>query len=439
LGADNHQNTVKIIVAMDQGLAQNFRQPKRFYGGFLMFAWLRGAIGLLLVGLVNSSALAGGFGIREQSAEALGDAFAGVAAGSDGLSAMFWNPATLALHNDQGFVSESNLSLILPYSRAEDGAGFPFGSPDSGNIGELAFVPASYMSYALTDRLTIGNAVNAPFGLVTESDVWKGSLHGTTSDVFTLNVNPNIAYEVNDWITIAAGVQGEYMRVKLTATNPRTSVEVLDVEADDIAFGFTAGVLLQPTETTTIGLGFRSSMDHKLEGSGTYLPAAYVDREVSAAFDTPEMVTFGISQQLGEQWTLRGGVEWANWSRFESLDILSDSGALLATTPEKWDDSWYFSAGAEYAANDHLTLRGGLAYEKSPVPDATRTPRAPDNDRYWLTLGGSYQFSEKMTAHLSYAHVFIEDGAVNLTTPTPLTANFEQSIDIVSLGLTRDW
>jgi long-chain fatty acid transport protein len=139
-----------------------------------------------------------------------------------------------------------------------------------------------------------------------------------------------------------------------------------------------------------------------------------------------------------------GGVEWSNWSRFEDLTLVNrDTGAIVGQTIEDWNDGWFFSVGAEYAYSDTLKLRGGLAYEISPVPDATRTPRSPDNDRYWASIGASYRFTDKMTAHLSYTHVFIKDGSVDLaatpSAPAPLVANFEQNVDIISVGLTRDW
>ena len=123
-----------------------------------------------------TAASAAGFAIREQSAEGLGASFAGVAAGTGGLSSMFWNAATMTLHEDEGFQSESNYSLIVPYSRAKNGVGGFGGSGDSGNIAELVFAPASYYVYQANDRLFVGLGLNSPFGLSTESDVWAGSL-----------------------------------------------------------------------------------------------------------------------------------------------------------------------------------------------------------------------------------------------------------------------
>lgn len=388
----------------------------------------------LLVAL-NSTALAGGFSVREQSAEGLGSAFAGIAAGTDGLSAMFWNPATISQHNSQGYVSENNVSGILPYSQAKNGVGIP-GSANSSNIGVAALVPASYSVYGLSDEVTLGMAINAPFGLATNSDIWAGSLHGDKSEVFTMNFNPLVAYKPADWITLAAGLQGEYMKVRLTSQAPPIGSTVFRAKADDIAFGITAGILLQPTDDLDIGIGFRSSLNHSLDGSG-FSPAA--SGGLSADLKTPEMVTLGLKYRLNDQWKFMGGVEWANWSRFKKLSVQFDAPSAPLVTPENWKDSWFFSAGAEYEMNDKLTLRGGAAFEKSPVPYSTRTPRLPDNDRYWVSLGASYKMNDWLTTNLAYSHVFVEDGGVSLAAPSPLTATFKQHIDIASVSAVIDW
>ena len=383
---------------------------------------------------LGSTALAGGFSIREQSAEGLGSAFAGIGAGTNGLSAMYWNPATISQHNAQGYISENNISGILAYSRAKNGVG-PGTNPDSGNIGVGAIVPASYSVYGLTDEITVGMAITAPLGLSTDADLWRGSPNGDKSDIFSMNVNPVVAYKPADWITLAAGVQGQYFQVKLSSQFPN-GAPLLKTKADDIGFGFTAGILLEPNNDLDIGIGFRSSISHKLKGDATFLGTGY---DASADFDSPEIVTLGIKYQVSDQLKLMGGVEWANWSRFKSLN-LALSGAPPLITVENWKDSWYFSAGAEYDLNDKLTLRGGAAYEKSPVPDSTRTPRLPDNDRIWLSAGASYKINDWLTTNIAYSHVFVKDGGVNLSgPPSPLTANFKQHIDIASVSAVVDW
>jgi long-chain fatty acid transport protein len=381
------------------------------------------------------SALAGGFSIREQSAEGQGSSFAGVAAGTNGLSSMYWNPATMAQHSGNGLMSDGNVSLIVPRSET-DGSGFA----DSGNIGRKALVPASYWLYSVNDQLTIGASLNAPLGLTTNAENWFGSPHGDKSSVKTYTFTPSVAYRLNDVLSLGGGVQVEYMSVDINSRTP-TGIEFFAADGSDVNVGFTAGILFEPTDTTDIGIGFRSSVKHGLKGDG--FVAGLFNGDIEANFKTPEIVTFGVRQELSEDLRLMAGVEWANWSRFEELAIQdSASGGIIGLTPQKWNDSWFFSVGGEYDLNDRATLRAGVGFEKSPVPDATRTPRIPDNDRLWLSAGASYQLSETMRANIAYSHVFVDDGSINLAGGgglPPLSAKFEQSIDIVSAGFTVDW
>ncbi len=371
------------------------------------------------------TASAGGFAIREQSTIGQGMSFAGVAAGGGGLSSLFWNPAISSEYNEFGFISENNAALIVPYSKSSLG---------SGNIGELALVPAGYFSYGLTDQITIATSMNAPVGLTTDgNNGWAGNGRGDKSAVKTYNFNPTMSYKFNDMLSVGVGAQIEFMQVELTSRFPGSGVQFLKAKGDSLGFGLTAGLLFEPTDTTDIGIGFRSSVSQTLKGEGFFTPAAF-GGDIRAKFKSPETVTLGIRQDVTDQLTLLGGVEWANWSRFKELRIEGPAAPLVENFA--WKDSWYFSAGAEYAYNDALTLRSGVAYEKSPVPDATRSVRTPDNDRYWLSVGASYKFSDTMTANLAYSHVFMKDGDVNLP---GLNTSFKQHLDIVSVGLTRDW
>jgi long-chain fatty acid transport protein len=406
-----------------------------------------GILAACAMALMTSAAFAGGFSIREQSTEAQGTSFAGAAAGTEGLSAMFWNPATLSNNNDKGLISENNAALILPDVSADNGVGGGAGAGGgarSGNIGKLSLVPAGYWSYGLTEDLTLGFGMNAPIGLTTEADLWAGSPHSDHSAARTYNFNPAAAYRVGDWLTLGLGVQVEYMTVDINSRLPN-GVEIFRTEGNSIGVGMTAGVLLEPTATTDIGIGFRSAVKHQLEGDGFRLAPAY-SGGVGAEFTAPEIITIGLQQALSDDLRLKAGVEWTNWSRFKELAVTrDDTGAVFARTSQNYKDGWFYSVGAEYDVSEILTVRAGVAYEKSPVQDAFRTPRTPDNDRLWLSAGASYQIAEAWKAHMAYSFVKIKDAPINLAiegppgTPASLTADFKGHLNIISVSLTRDW
>ena len=65
-----------------------------------------------------------------------------------------------------------------------------------------------------------------------------------------------------------------------------------------------------------------------------------------------------------------------------------------------------------------LSLRGGVAYDETPVSDAYRTARIPDGDRTWMAFGGQYRVSDRSTFDFGYAHLFIRDTHINKTEGT---------------------
>jgi len=395
------------------------------------------------------TANAGGFAIREQSAEFQGSSFAGAAAGGMGLSSMFWNPATIP--NNKGWKKEINGSLVIPYSKATDertAGGIPANligySESSGNIGKLAFVPATYDSYQVNEMFWLGLAVNSPFGMMTKNGANSlGALYGYKSKIFTFNINPMVGVKLNDMISIGVGLQVNYMKGNLTTASLGTITS--KIKGDDWGVGFTAGITFTPTDTTTIGIGYRSRVKHKLKGKfhfrhprlGMLVNPATVEHTL------PDMLTISLRQRIGEKFTLLGSVEWTNWSLFKNFDIESTP---VNPGPEayNWKDSWLFAVGGEYQYSDALTLRAGYAYEDSPVPDSTRGVRVPDNDRHWLSVGLSYVASDWLTMHAGYSHLFIRKGKVSIPAGTPpdtrpgLRATYKNHVDIVSVSATVD-
>ena len=77
------------------------------------------------------------------------------------------------------------------------------------------------------------------------------------------------------------------------------------------------------------------------------------------------------------------------------------------------------------------------------MPDSTRTPRIPDADRTWLSVGASYQFTKAFGVDAGYSHLFCKDSSINLqtgsatTSPTFFQGNlrgtYKNSIDVLAV------
>ena len=391
-------------------------------------------IGTTALVSVANVAQAGGFSVREQSAEGQGASFAGIAAGGSDLSSMFFNPATITLH--EGVQVEGNATAIFPFSKAKDGAGGGGGGPSSGNIGKIALVPSTYASYQVNDNLFVGFTANSPFGLVTKGNsAWAGSLHGVESDLFIIQAGPTVGYKVNDMFSVAAAVHGVYTDIKLTNNLTAIGSGIQTIKGDDWGVNFSVGVLISPTETTRIGIGYNSQTKLKYNGTLKQTAGLNPSRNVTAKLTTPGTLNVGVRQQLGEKFTALLGFEWADWSKLKNLNAIDKATGTSASFVDfSWKDSFYYSIGGEYKYSDATTLRAGFAFEDSPVPDATRGVRVPDANRYWLSIGASHQVNEDLKVSLGYTHIIVKDGKVNLPVPGALTAKFKQHIDIVSVS-----
>jgi len=403
-------------------------------------------IGVLLAATADANA--GGFALREQSAFGQGSSFAGVAAGGS-LSAMFWNPATMT--QVPGLQSESVLSGIMPYSAHTPTSGNLIGTGDTAID---ALVPSAYFSWQIRPNMWIGLSVNSPYGLSTTfSDAWAGKNYAESSSLKTYNATPSFAYQLNNWLSIGAGVQIQYMKADVGFGLPTGAGSILNIDGNGWGYGFTAGVTVTPTPTTTIGLGYRSAINQKLNGSLniTGLLSASSNGNVSTTVNLPDVVTLGIRQRVTPQWTLLGTVEWTNWSRI-GTSVLTSNGApvivgpLAVTLPFQYQDGWFFSAGAEYQWTDQLMVRGGVGFERSPVTDQVRMPLVPDNDRTWLSAGATYQYTKKLSFDLAYSHIFVKSTSINIDASNPwfgvgggYTGDISSHVDIISVAMKYRW
>jgi long-chain fatty acid transport protein len=414
------------------------------------------AFGVLTSGV--GDALAGGFAIREQSVYGQGASFAGIAAGG-ALSGMYWNPAVMTQFG--GFNLENGLSGIIPnashsFSASTLATAIPplygFGVDNSGRD---ALVPSLYASMQLSERFWIGMSVNAPFGLsVGFPTAWAGAGYAQNSSLKTYNAAPSIAFKVNEWLSLAAGIQIQYADASLDGLYLPFPPSKFNVSGTGWGWGWTVGATLTPTPTTTIGIGYRSAIDQDIDGSLAVpvLPLANTPGGVSLTLKLPSTLTVGLRQRIGERFTLLAGFEWAEWSRIGSPAVQFAGGgtAMVLGTPVilpfQYSDGFFYSIGGEYVIDQNLTVRAGFAYEQTPITDRVRTPRLPDNDRFWYSVGASYKPAvfPSMTVDLAYSFIDVESTPINIsaTSGNPwfgaagtYIGNVDSSVHLLSLAV----
>ncbi len=375
-----------------------------------------------LASAISGSVFAAGFQISETSVTSLGRAFAGNGVAGDSISDMFANPASLMLRG--GRESELGLHLLFTSTDFENqgsnlvlsSTGTVLTSPSGGTKGSgSAVIPNVYYAADLGKDLRYGLSITSPFGLVTEyDDDWIGRYHAIKSELVTIDINAGIAYQLKDNISIGGGISvlladSELSRAQFTGLGKPDARAT--IEGDDTAFGFNLGIIVGD-DNGRLGIGYRSKADIEAQGS-LKIPRLGVSAGARADVTLPQTAYISGFRKVSDKIDILGTIRWTGWSSFEELRIEFDNGLPDNVTPENWDNSTTYSIGMNYHIDDQWILRGGLAFDQTPVSDEFRTARIPDTDRTWVSLGGSYQAREKIRVDFGYAHIFTDDAPLN--------------------------
>ena len=339
--------------------------------------------------------------------------------------------------------------------------------------------------------MKFGLGVNSPFGLATEyEDNWVGRYHGVLSDLKTVNVNPSLAYRLNDRVSIGGGLNIMLGTVDLSSAVDMGSVcvaglagvigfdaalgacsasgaapqsldgfaELTGDNYDDTAYAYNLGLTFEVSKETTIGVAYRSEIEMKVSGKAEFtVPTSstalntviagsgglFDDSDLEATVDLPASFSISVAHRVGKI-TWLADATWTGWSSFEELRIIYDNPVQPdSVTTEDWQDTMRYSIGLDYQYSDRMILRAGVALDESPIPSAERrTPRLPGNDRTWLSLGLGYLVNQRISVDIGYSHLFVDDAKIDheLESEIPtlnasLVGEYEAEVDIFSAQL----
>lgn len=373
-------------------------------------------------------AAASGFQLMEQNASGLGNAYAGQAAAAENASTIFFNPAGMT--RLPGRQVSGAINLIRPSSEFSNAGtstapgGQPSPGGNGGDAGAWAAVPNAYMSWQIDPKLWVGVGISVPFGLATEYDRgWFGRFQSQKAEIKTIDINPSVAYKLNDVVSLGAGVSLQHATVEVNRSS-FIGVEALSkLEMDDNSFGFNLGAMFDISPATGIGLSYRSAIKHDLKGTAvvTGIPViGTASTPISATAKVPDTLAWGISHQLDPKWQLLGDVTFTRWSTIKQVPVIAGStwalgaaGSQTARFDFEFKDTYRVGIGANYRMRNDFMLKLGVAYDKSPVSDQHRTVTLPDNDRTWFAIGGKYQASKQLTLDFGYAYLVVKDAPIN--------------------------
>lgn len=397
---------------------------------------------------------ASGFQVREQSAEAMGNAYAGVTAEASDLSTVFYNPAGMTRLKGNG--AGGDVTLIAPSSRF-DGRNTlgtqATGGSDGGNHLRGQGAAAAYLLWDMAPDWRVGLALTTPFGMRSDyREDWVGRYHALDDTLANVNLSPSVAWRLDDRLSVAAGLQAAYSTLRLSnalnfgALVPGSGDGLLSVDGDAWGLGWTASALYEPMAGTRLGVAYRSAIRNRIHGHADFqgVPgalaggAAFGDSAVSTDLTLPDTATVGIYQQISPQWAAMSDVSWTHWSVIRSIRLSFDSGRPDLVEAQNWHDTWFASLGVAYTPAEHLRLNLGVAYDMAPMDRGNRTARLPDSDRYWLAAGVTYSPQPGHSLSLSYAHLFAAAAPIDQSDPNGiggrLVGNYDNHVDLLAIS-----
>jgi long-chain fatty acid transport protein len=437
-----------------------------------------GIAGVLAYGDVHAAA----FQLKENSVKAQGRAMAGAASAKGDASVVVNNPAVMSTFTERTLQADIT-AIDLSYEFEGSGTaatGTPFQQPltggNGGDAGDVAAVPAASFILPLSgdfEYLTLGMMISAPFGLKTDYDAgWKGRYHALESDVKIVDLTLAASLELSDRFSVGAGFIYEHADVTLSnavdfgtiicSQNPAACVGptaqfgpqrndgFASINGTDNGFGWIVGMNWRPTDKLSLGYSHRSEIDHELDGDAEFV----VPGNVRAAFGTSTLFTnggggaklttpaidaFSATYYATDRFTVMAEATRTDWSSLQEIRIEFDNPVQPDSVEDySWDENWFYSIGGEYKFSDKFTFRAGVARDDSPVSRPHRTPRLPDQDRMWYSLGMTWNVSEHFELSASYVKIDIVDTPeVDLTNSTRarLVGDFEGGADLFGVAM----
>lgn len=415
--------------------------------------------------LVTAQSSAAGFQVSEHSASGLGRAFAGEAAVADNASVLARNPAAMSRFKQAEFtIVGSYVKPNVDITGVTDtGIGAVLGRDVSAlnadDIVHSAFVPATYFIQPINDKFVVGLGIFSNYGVTTEyEDSYAAGAAGGTTDLLTLNINPNISFKATEKLSLGLGVSvvygtatiernygdlvaaGAYKKSLLAGDNqldaitkaraandPSKSLFVL--EGDAWGLGWNTGALYEINENNRIGLAYRSQVD--LDFEGDFTGATSGGKKVSASLDLPLPATAEFSgyHALTNSFAVTYSVLWTQWSKFEELRAISSSckDGECFLKEESFDDNMRYSVGAEYTI-DKVILRAGFALDESA---GETTLSIPESDRLWYTVGATYAVSPALSVDFAVAYIDVESVEFTESTTPGVEYGFKAAGDAI--------
>ncbi len=436
-----------------------------------------GALVAMMVVGAAGRAHAAGLQLLEQSPRLTGTGYSGTAAWAADASMAYYNPAGLTRLEGgslvaAGYVIDPNLELRA--DKATTWGQNITGSNGSMSVegGSLVALPLFHFAQRISDGWVGYLGVTVPFGNNTDYDDTGVTRYlGTLSALRSININPAVAWEPMEGLSIGAGFNAQVVRARINQKlavptfpiNPANDINSR-VFADDWAFGWNMGLLYEITEVARVGVAYRSAVHHTLTGSvdldipqvGAFLPATSLSGNSRMGISAPNTLIASGFWSPFDWLDVMADFQWTQWSIFQQLSVqldvpslppaleqLTGGSTINDAVYEGFRDGYRGTVGFQVHPSDQWTVRMGTGFDGSPVHDANRTVRLPDGNRVLLSFGFGYEVLDDIFVDFGYSHFFVSDGTLDETNQTAdrsqVVGTVETSADVFGAQFTYNW
>lgn len=384
------------------------------------------------------SASAEGFALFEWSAR--GNALGGaMIARADDASAVAFNPAGIT--QLPGTHLMGGMSGIVPSGKITTYSASTGVKTDTELQDNYWLIPHGYATQQLSDDLWLGMGMYTRFGLgVDYPEDWAGKYNLYHVGLKTSSFTPNLAYKVNDKLSISAGPELMYLYFETNKhTGPLGPLTENDMElkGDSYGVGGNLGIHYKFSDQWAAGISYKSQIKQKVEGQAefgkqqSFMTVKQFDSDVHGTIVLPDEVLFGMLFKPTPKLGIEVGGVWTRWSTYRSLNFyLDDPSGIVSKTSKKWRDAWRFNLGVEYALLDWMDVRAGYTYDQSPIHDDYPDYMVPSNDRQMYSTGVGFKW-DAWTLDLSYSYLTIK-GRDYLQRRSPDNANLALPNDVLT-------
>lgn len=263
-------------------------------------------------------------------------------------------------------------------------------------------IPAIGISSPISRDLRFGLAAYGVSGLGV--DYRDTSVPSVNTQLMIMKFSPNIAYMINDSLSVGLGLHIDY-----------SSLDLGEGTSFNYGYGVQLGTIFRPTNNIYIGAIYISpqNVDHQ-NVADLDLDGTKDDLEL----ESPQQAGLGIAfLPLNGKLLIEANARWVNWSDAKGYKDFD------------WRDQWVYAIGVQIKPAKNLALRAGYNYGKNPVKtndnfdgasvinlqgksvnrfqyEYLRIIGFPAVVEHHVTAGVGYEISKSLILNLGYKHAF---------------------------------